>query len=361
MIGNRPVVLISTATVSALVGAPRAAAPTWNPTPPPQYRIVEIKVPFGYYVNPRALNDRGEVVGYCVSQNGNIVGFRWKDGKARKIATLPGMRETFPSSINNQGVIVGDARQKEADPAKGFIVRADKTEPLSAILKRPFAHNLKCDNDGTICGSLIIETDETVDHPFHGRMKLGHDSAFVLRGNRVRELPSAGGQGSIARDLHQDAVVGHAQQPGRQWQACAWIGGRVRFLEELGGGRSQATAINRHGVVVGDSELADGSTAACKWEKGHVRSLGKLGTLKNSLADDINDRSEVIGIAYTDVSAPVPFLHREGRMRELGKLLSAKSGWILSTANDISERGWIVGMGEYKGSIAGYLLIPTGR
>ncbi|MCW3052237.1 MAG: hypothetical protein JWN14_1407, partial [Chthonomonadales bacterium] len=54
------------------------------------------------------------------------------------------------------------------------------------------------------------------------------------------------------------------------------------------------------------------------------------------------------------------FLYRNHKMVDLNSLLPADSGWVLTNANGINDRGQIVGSGIYQGKQRAYLLSPLG-
>jgi probable HAF family extracellular repeat protein len=90
-------------------------------------------------------------------------------------------------------------------------------------------------------------------------------------------------------------------------------GGTASNLGTLGGLNASAYAINNNGIVVGDSTLADGSQHA--------------------------------------------FIYRNGRITDLNSLI-ATSGWVLTSARAINDRGQIAGVGTLNGINSGFLLTP---
>lgn len=168
-------------------------------------------------------------------------------------------------------------------------------------------------------------------------------------------------------------------------------------LGTLGGAISGATAINNRGVVVGQSEIAQqGSVHAFAYADGVMRDLGTLGG-DDSVATDINDHGEIVGYTGTTMEDMVAFIaDAGGNMRKLldmpgtsfangindrgavvgvvngkGFLLDGgaltilddlpqvrAAGWTSLRPKDISDRGWITGVGMHGGQLTAFVLVP---
>jgi probable HAF family extracellular repeat protein len=74
--------------------------------------------------------------------------------------------------------------------------------------------------------------------------------------------------------------------------------------------------------------------------------LGTLGGLESG-AGAINNEGVVVGFAQTSMptSAAHGFIDRHGRMIDLNSLIPANSGIVITSANDINDRGQIVADG----------------
>jgi probable HAF family extracellular repeat protein len=83
-------------------------------------------------------------------------------------------------------------------------------------------------------------------------------------------------------------------------------------------------------------------------DPGEMIDLGTLGgTL--SYAYGINNHGDVVGTAQTTGGTFRAFLYHDGMMTNLNDYISPSSGWILEEAWEISDSGYIVGLGNYNG------------
>ena len=111
----------------------------------------------------------------------------------------------------------------------------------------------------------------------------------------------------------------------------------VTELGTLGGGRSNAQAINNRGEVVGFSLTAAGQGHAFLWQSGVMTDLGTLGGA--SVATAINEHGQVVGY-----SSPVPMAYEhaiiwaDGEMTDIG----GAAGAVTSFALDINLQGQVL-------------------
>jgi probable HAF family extracellular repeat protein len=145
-----------------------------------------------------------------------------------------------------------------------------------------------------------------------------------------------------------------------------WEKGVLKDLGTLGGDFGIPIWINDAGDVVGEATVADNqATHAFLWRNGVMTDLGTLGDYSHATA--VNSKRQVVGWYYVSGRTEPPFRHAfiwdGGQMFDLNTLIPANSDLELVTADNINERGEIVGAGvpgrcfpDYCGHL--FLLIP---
>jgi probable HAF family extracellular repeat protein len=150
--------------------------------------------------------------------------------------------------------------------------------------------------------------------------------------------------------------------------AVLWEDGSPINLGNFDGGVAwnTPTALNNRGQVVGFANLAGTPSGAFNpvaflWSKEHhIRKLLPIGTDSNSWAWGINGKAQVVGQSFGASDARA-FLYEDGLMTDLNSLIQPNSSLYLLLANDINDRGEIVGyaMDTNTGSTVAFLAVPA--
>ena len=119
-----------------------------------------------------------------------------------------------------------------------------------------------------------------------------------------------------------------------------------------------AIDVNDHENAVSQSFSPDFTLHAVMWQNGNIRDLGALPGDSGNAASAINNKDEVVGISFSDISSRA-FVWQNGVMSDLNTLIPAASGWVLLGAAGINDMGQIVGSGLLNGDLHGFLLTPS--
>lgn len=262
------------------------------------------------------INDAGQVVGFSESNNSGIrQAFRTAPNSAinpvpDNLGTLGG-GFTNAFAINNIGQVVGISLP---DPSSVTVLTAYRTganmainpntDDLSNLLGDTDYTNAQGINDlGQVVGNFSISSGL-----LHG-FRTAPNTAI---NPTTDDLGTLGGNLSIAEDINNvGQVVGTSTNTDGQSQAFRTapnmpINPTTDSLGTLGGGFSNAYAINNSGLVVGDSALASNITHAFVYDRTAMFDLNSLIPINSDIvltsANDINDKGQIVANGYFNSS-----------------------------------------------------------
>jgi probable HAF family extracellular repeat protein len=317
------------------------------------------------------LSLQGDIVGASsaegINNNGDIVGIAyfaddeyhhatlWSGGVAYDLGTLGGSSQA--NTINDAGVIVGNSYILTSPGGRHAALFSSSAPPVDIHPDIPYAIESgirDINNSGKMGGQVYSslyndqlpvrwndpETYELLDAgplgmgyvnginnlgqmtgaiavdmtlPGSDYWQYGYQAAFWDADGTLTHLGVFDGWISTTgglNDLGQVLVNVFDDTSYNSW-ALVWEDGEVvQTLDGLGGGRTEANAINNNGLIVGQSQTADGTWHAVLWQDGEIIDLNDLvsGTdLVLTSVNDINEQGQMVGYAVRDDGTHVAF------------------------------------------------------
>ena len=305
----------------------------------------------------------------------------WQNGGITDLGTLPsGGYESEANAVNSRGQVVGAALNAVPDASSmasgtywfgipyGYQTRAFLWEKgvmrdLGTLGTGTDAQALLINEAGQVVGWSYVSSNPS---SFCVAGFLTTDSFIWDRKDGMKDLGSLGGTCTLATDLNNHGqVIGASNLTGDQKQhAFLWEHGSMQDLGgSLGGDYTGAYAMNDAGEVVGYAFLSGDTTfhAALWSHSGKMTDIGVVGNDTCSSASSINARTQAVGESAPDCNFDNAraFLWEAGSLVNLNTLVPQSSTLYLQYAENINDRGEIVGTGlDAQGNGHAVLLIP---
>lgn len=310
-------------------------------------------------VQVKALNDRGDIVGFADSNNGSgaIHAILWKGGKvsgAVDLGVLPGYVASEAYGVNNDRIVHGllyDQRDRTF-PFRWqdgrMTVLKGPTGRIEQGQENPGAGGRNAINDrGEIAGTLIVDgTRRAVRWTNDGKATYlpalpGHAWTYVF---------SINADGVVSGWSRKEPRDGAEENP------VIWTkSGKVIPLKTAPGRTDGiAEATNRSGLTVGylgtSTGLESDQVAVWRSRTAEPQLIGPASPYAVAELVDVNERGQAAGMAgtFTKSGFPVgrPVIWRTGwtRLRTLPVPAASRANPVLVTnLNDLNNRGDIVG------------------
>ena len=313
------------------IGAVACALPS---AAAPVYSFTALDIAGAASFQARALNDAGQVVGSTSNEYGPEAAL-WSDGVGVRLPPPAGTLGSQAYAINASGQVPGTASIGMGRYQERGVVWSGAAGVLIDPLDRAFGINA----GGALAGEGPARSF------FVGPLSFSNGVAT--------ELGASGGLTGSAYAINDAGqVVGFNGDQNEQPRATLWSGADVVDLGVSG----TAYAINAQGQVVGVS-WDEPTARAFLWSVLGLVWLDAPGA-SGAAARSINDLGQIVG-ASTDAA----LLWSEGTRYDLNDLLAPGAldpGWVLTSAADINNKGWIVGEATdaQTGATRSYLLTP---
>ncbi|HMG42486.1 MAG TPA: hypothetical protein VK611_14195 [Acidimicrobiales bacterium] len=309
---------IAVATASGATPASGDATPRSRCRPPVGYTHVDIGSLGTGFDDPVDVNDRGVVVGRSETPDGMHV-FVWRRGRMTDI-TPPGGSDATVAGVNDRGsvahswadlvaaryqtVIWHNGRSTASisgEPVRDFNERGDvlffdaglwrdgRFVPISGDLGGRLLFE-ELGDGGHVAGVVLPPTPPGGGHPTPSTGFVWHDGVLTAA------VPPPGTSFAVAVDVNRSgSVLFYAFSSSN----ALWHDGITTDLGSLGGTSLVAEDINDRGQVIGEATTASGEWHPFLWEAGTITDLHPVDGETSSVTA-INERGEVLGSTSSD-------------------------------------------------------------
>src|SRR6516165_5081041 len=248
--------------------------------------------------------------------------FVWSNGTMTDLGTLGG-NFSAGNAVNLSGEVVGSA---QTSTGVSHVVLWDGgkiTDLTTTALSGLSGASVAGINDsGQIVGTDALGST-------------GHSQLFLDSSGTVTQLPLPSfaadprAVGCSATAINNSGVVlGWCDDANSDAHAVIWQNGTPTDLGTLGGPQAEAAAINNLGQVVGFAQTSTDADHGFLWSNGKMTDLGL-----NFFPTAINDNGVIIGGDE---------IYSGGTLQSLNNLIRAGSGYQITAANAINDKGQIL-------------------
>jgi len=299
------------------------------------------------------INVVGQVVGNVANASGVEHAALYFQGKVTDLGALaspggdPAQSPSQAAAVNQLGLIVG---QSEGPDFFTHAVSFSNGAVQNLGTLGGFNSSANAVNDkGQIVGASDTPANDGTQH------------AFLSSSKGLIEIGTLNGTGSsVAFGINDfGVIVGQSSTTSGDTHAFIYQNGKFTDIGTLGGTFGTATAINLEGVTVGYSALSgDQVIHAFVYYRGKLQDLGVLGG-NSSTANAVNDLVQIVGVTNVGgTGLSHAFIYSFGQYQDLNNLIDPNSGWELTSASAINDKGEIIGTGIFNGAFQTFLLTP---
>lgn len=277
----------------------------------------------------------------------------WRNGQIVDLGDLPGGTESLSVYVNDSGQVIGFSDNGIADDSSNIFF------PIGRQIRTFLWENGTMRDIGTLGGVSAVpgvncsgqQRSTLVGASFlndvvNASTGVPTVEPFLWKNGTMIDLGTLGGTIGVAGcPNYRGQVIGASDLSGDlNSHAFLWENGTMNDLGTLGGPNSEAIWINDAGMIVGSADLpGDNLHDAVVWKDGKIMDLGTLHGDACSRGRGLNARGQAVGGSSDCRNFLHAFVWEEGGpMLDLNELIAPGSGWQLTNAFNINDRGEIL-------------------
>ncbi len=304
-------------------------------------------VDLGTKVTPTAINNKGQVVGYSITDDGHIHAFLYENQILTDLGTFGGT-DSEALAINGSGHIVGNYFKYGYKHA--FLLYNSQFTDMFGLAGMIEATGINDQN--VMIGDIVSTPDMGSTHV------ILYDNGLVTDISVLGEIQGVTYPfiSASPRGINNKGQAIFFQGLCGSWEcehSYVFSGETVSEIFPF-----NATDINDLGQVVGSSMREWGQVDSYLYNQGDLTRINDFGG-NYSYPTALNNVGQVIGTAqYSQDYKFHPFIYFNETMKDLNTLIPADSGWDITKVSDINDKGQIIGTGLLNGEQHAFVLSP---
>jgi len=356
---------LSTALLIALCDVAGGQTPA---QPQPTYTITDL----GTFLGPLpgasyayALNASGDVAGAAYTSTGELHAVLFKKGTVEDLGILPGADASIASGLNGYDEVTGYLKFLAPGTQSGtlthaFLYSASQMKDLGTLPGDDVSLGAAINDSGQITGTSTTEFLVGGPLPPNHGFLYSAGTMTNLAASDPNILGSSGLGINSAGQVTGWANLG-AGYPGHAAAVFSNGSGTLLNLHLSPGIPSQGNAITDSGELTGLLYHEDETIRAFLYTNKPGTQIAPLSGDQYSFGNSINVSAQIVGVSLGIVGQHHAFLYTPGQGSiNLNSLLRKGSGWTITDATAINDKGQITGWGiNPMGFRRAYLLSPV--
>ena len=248
-----------------------------------------------------AMSEPGDVLATVRFDTYNDHSLLWLGGVMYDLGRIAHRPETWGSSLNNRGQVVGVGFLYSHGPNDfyaPFLWENGTIRHLGLLGRTPPCGQPDLLDDQPCSEGAATDINERGDVVGYSVDMAGVTRPFLWQDGVLRDLGALAGQNAVAIAINERGEVAGHEGRSPSGNGFLWQSGVTRDIGSLGAGGTRVIAMNNHGEIVGSSFTATGQRHAFVWTSGSIIDLGTGSSEADaSEAIAINARGDVLGVS----------------------------------------------------------------